>query len=197
VFVVEETLKNLHKAFIGESQARNRYAMYSKQAVKDAYYELEAVYLETAEQEREHATQLSKMINQLLAKSGKKQGPVEVEAEGAAMFGSTIDNLRGAIAGETHEFESMYPAFAKQAVQDGLPDVAKRLSAIAVAEKHHKERYEKILNAIQGGTLLKKDKPVVWYCRKCGYMHVGLTPPEKCPACDHEKEYYYTRTEEY
>jgi len=194
---MEETLKNLNKAFIGESQARNRYSMFAKQAMKDAYYELEAVFNETAEQEREHAKQLSKMINDLQAKMGKPSGPVMVDTEGAAMFGSTIDNLKGAIAGETHEFESMYPAFAKQAVADNLPEVAKRLMAISVAEKHHKERYEKLLAAIQNKTLLKKDKPVVWFCRKCGYMHTGLTPPDKCPACDHEKEYYYTRTEEY
>lgn len=194
---MEETLKNLNKAFIGESQARNRYSMFAKQAMKDAYYELEAVFLETAEQEREHAKQLSKMINQLQSKMGKSPGPVMVEAEGAAMFGSTIDNLKSAIGGETYEFESMYPDFAKQAIVDGLPDVAKRLMAISVAEKHHKERYEKLLVAIQDGTLLKKDKPVIWFCRKCGYMHIGLSPPDKCPACDHEKEYYYTRTEEY
>jgi len=194
---VQKTLENLHKAFIGESQARNRYTMFAKQAMKDAYYELEAVFLETADQEREHAKQLSKMINQLQAKMGKGPGPMMVDTEGAAMFGSTLDNLKGAIGGETHEFESMYPEFAKQAVADGLPDVAKRLMAIAVAEKHHKERYEKILTAIQGGSLLKKDKPVVWFCRKCGYMHIGTSPPDKCPACDHEKEYYYVRTEEY
>ena len=194
---MEETLKNLNKAFIGESQARNRYSMFAKQAMKDAYYELEAVFNETAEQEREHAKQLSKMINDLQAKMGKPSGPVMVDTEGAAMFGSTIDNLKGAIAGETHEFTSMYPEFAKQAVADNLPEVAKRLMAISVAEKHHKERYEKLLAAIQNKTLLKKDKPVVWFCRKCGYMHTGLTPPDKCPACDHEKEYYYTRTEEY
>jgi len=194
---MEKTLKNLHKAFIGESQARNRYTMFAKQAMKDAFYELEAVFLETADQEREHAKQLSKMINTLQAKMGKGSGPVMVEAEGAAMFGSTIDNLKGAIEGENHENTSMYPDFAKQADADGLADVAKRLRAISVAEKHHKERYQKLLAAIQGGTLLKKDKPVVWFCRKCGYMHIGLTPPDKCPACDHEKEYYYTRTEEY
>jgi len=194
---MEETIKNLNKAFIGESQARNRYTMFAKQAMKDAYYELESVFLETADQEREHAKQLSKMINDLLVKSGKKPGPVMVETEGAAMFGSTIDNLKGAIGGETHEFTSMYPEFAKQAVKDKLPDVAKRLMAIAVAEKHHKERYEKMLAAIENKTLLVKPKPVVWFCRKCGYMHIGTSPPDKCPACDHEKEYYYMRNEEY
>jgi len=194
---MEETLKNLHKAFIGESQARNRYTMAAKQAMKDGFYELEAVFLETADQEREHAKQLSKMINQLAVKAGKKPAPLLVEAEGAAMFGSSIDNLKWAIAGETYENTEMYPSFAKQAVKDGLPDIAKRLSSIGAAEKHHKERYEKLLKVITMGTLLKKDKPVVWYCRKCGYMHIGLSPPDKCPSCDHEKEYFYMRTEEW
>ncbi|MCX6803205.1 MAG: rubrerythrin family protein [Candidatus Diapherotrites archaeon] len=194
---MEETLKNLHKAFIGESQARNRYSMFAKQAMKDNYFELESVFLETAEQEREHATQLSKMINQLAAKAGKKPAPLMVEAEGAAMFGSTLDNLKWSIAGETHEFTQMYPDFAKQAVKDNLPDIAKRFASIGVAEKHHKERYEKIQKAIVDGTLLKKEKPVIWFCRKCGYMHIGLTPPDKCPSCDHLKEYFYTRVEEY
>lgn len=194
---MEETVKNLHRAFIGESQARNRYTMAAKQAMKENLFELEAVFLETADQEREHAKQLSKLINQLAVKNGKKPAPVMVEAEGAAMFGSSIENLKWAIEGETHETTSMYPDYAKQAMKDGLPDVAKRLSSIGAAEKHHKERYEKILKAIVEGTLLKKEKPVIWFCRKCGYMHIGLTPPEKCPSCDHEKEYFYTRIEEW
>ena len=131
---MEETVKNLIKAFIGESQARNRYTMYAKQARKDGYYELEAVFLETAEQEREHAKQLSKMINQLQAKMGKTPEAVMVEAEGAAMFATTKENLKWAIEGEAYENTTMYPDFAKQAVKDGLPDVAKKLSAIGVAE---------------------------------------------------------------
>ncbi|NMA44318.1 MAG: rubrerythrin family protein [Candidatus Diapherotrites archaeon] len=194
---MEETVKNLIKAFIGESQARNRYTMYAKQARKDGYYELEAVFLETAEQEREHAKQLSKMINQLQAKMGKTPEAVMVEAEGAAMFATTKENLKWAIEGEAYENTTMYPDFAKQAVKDGLPDVAKKLSAIGVAEKHHKERYEKLLKVIEDGTLLKKEKPVIWYCRKCGYVHIGTNPPEKCPSCDHEKEYFYMGNEEY
>lgn len=194
---MEETLKNLLKAFIGESQARNRYTMFAKQAMKEDYYELEAVFLITADQEREHAKQLSKMINQLQAKMGKKSEPVMVEANGEAMFATTKENLKWAIEGENYENTQMYPSFAKQAIADGLPDVAKRLAAIGVAEKHHKERYEKLLKVIEDGTLLNKEKPVIWYCRKCGYVHIGNTPPEKCPSCDHEKEYFYMGNEEY
>jgi len=194
---MEETLKNLHKAFIGESQARNRYTMWSKQALTDGYDQLGGIFLETAEQEREHAQQLSKMINQLLAKGGKKQGPVEVEAEGAAMFGTTQENLKNAIAGEHYENTSMYPGFAKTAKKEGLPEISARLSAIGVAEAHHEERYAKFLKVIQDKTIFKKQKPITWVCRKCGYQHVGVSPPDKCPACSHEKGFYQIKCEEY
>lgn len=195
---MQETLKNLGKAFIGESQARNRYTMFAKQAMKDNYHTLEAIFLETAEQEREHAKQLSKMINQLKAKMGEKAPlHVEVTVPAEANFGTTADNLKGAIEGETYENTTMYPEFAKVAKEEGLEDIARRLLAIGAAEKHHKERYQKILAAIENDTLLKKDKPVVWFCRKCGYMHIGTSPPGKCPSCDHEQEYFYLGNEEY
>jgi len=194
---VEQTLKNLHKAFIGESQARNRYTMWSKQANKDGYDQISGIFLETAEQEREHANQLSKMINQLLAKGGKAQGPIQVEAEGAAMFGTTKENLKNAIAGEHHETTSMYPEFAATADKEGLPEVAARLRAIAVAEAHHEERYAKLLAVIQNKTIFAKPAPVKWVCRKCGYEHTGATPPGKCPACSHETGYYQLKAEEY
>jgi len=194
---MEETLKNLHKAFIGESQARNRYTMWSKQASTDGYDQISGIFLETAEQEREHAQQLSKMINQLLAKNNKKQGPVEVEAEGAAMFGDTKTNLKNAIAGETFETTKMYPGFAKTAEEEGLHEVAGRLKAIGVAESHHAERYSKLLKVLEDKTIFKKTTAQVWVCRKCGYQHKGVSPPEKCPACSHEKGFYQLRCEEY
>ena len=194
---MEETLKNLHKAFIGESQARNRYTMWSKQASTDGYDQLSAIFLETAEQEREHAQQLSKMINQLLAKNKKKQGPVEVEAEGVAMFGDTVANLKNAIAGEHWENTEMYPGFAKAADDEDLKDVATRLRAIAVAEGHHEERYSKFLKVIQDKTIFKKTTAQVWVCRKCGYQHTGVSPPDKCPACSHEKGFYQLKREDY
>ena len=194
---MEETLKNLHKAFIGESQARNRYTMWAKQALTEGYDQINGIFLETAEQEREHATQLSKMINQLLEKNKKKQGPVEVDAEGAAMFGKTKENLKNAIAGEHYETSEMYPGFAKIADIEGLPEIATRLRAIAVAEAHHEERYAKLLKELQLGTLLKKTTTQVWVCRKCGYQHKGVSPPDKCPACNHEKGYYQLKCEDY
>ncbi len=194
---MEETLKNLHKAFIGESQARNRYTMYAKQAKKDGYEQIAGIFEETAKQEREHAKQLSKMINQLNAKMGKEQSSIEVLAEGNAMFSDTIKNLEGAINGEHYENVTMYPEFAAQAKKDGLEDVAKRLTSIGLAEKHHEERYIKLVEQIKAGTLFEKDEVRAWTCRKCGYVHLGKTPPEKCPSCSHETAYFQLKCEEY
>ena len=194
---MEETLKNLHKAFIGESQARNRYAMAAKQAGKDGYDQLSAIFAETAEHEREHAKQLSKMINQLTEKAGKEQTAITVEAEGAAMFGDTATNLKNAIAGENHETTVMYPEFAKKAEEEGLPEVAQRLKSIGKAEAHHEERYSKLLKEVEAGTMFKKEEEKVWFCRKCGYEHKGAGPPPKCPACSHETMYYQIKCEDY
>ncbi|MBT4870969.1 MAG: rubrerythrin family protein [Candidatus Diapherotrites archaeon] len=194
---MEETLKNLHKAFAGESQARNRYTMSAKQAKKDGYEQLAAIFEETAEHEREHAKQLSKMINGLVEKMGKEQGPIQIEAEGAAMFGDTATNLKNAIAGEHFETTTMYPEFAKQAQVDGLPEIAVKLNAIGKAEAHHEERYGKLLKEVEAKTMFKKDEEKVWICRKCGYEHKGNTPPAKCPACSHETAYYQLKCEEY
>ncbi len=194
---MEETLKNLHKAFIGESQARNRYTMYAKQAVKDGYDQIGAIFTETAEQEREHAKQLSKMINQLVEKMGKTQGPVVVETEGASMFAGTATNLKGAIAGENYENTTMYPEFAAKAEEEGLNDIAVRLRSIGKAEKHHEERYAKLLENVEKGTVFKKEEEKEWVCRKCGYIHNGNTPPAKCPSCSHETMYFELRCEEF
>ena len=194
---MEETLKNLHKAFIGESQARNRYTMAAKQALKDGYDQLSAIFTETAEQEREHAKQLSKMINQLTEKMGKEQSAIIVEAEGAAMFEDTATNLANAIAGEHFETTTMYPEFAAKAEEEGLGDIAIRLKSIGKAEAHHEERYTKLLKEVQEGTMFKKEEEKEWFCRKCGYVHKGKSPPEKCPACSHEAFYYQLKCEEY
>jgi rubrerythrin len=194
---MDETLKNLHKAFAGESQARNRYAMYAKQAKKEGFEQIASIFEETADQEREHAKQLSKMINELTVKMGQTQGPVIIEAEGAAMFGDTKTNLKGAIAGETYETSTMYPEFATQAKNDGLEEIAKRLMAIGVAERHHAQRYQKLSDLVEAGKVFEKDDVKQWVCRKCGYVHTGRTPPEECPACSHKEAYYQIKSEEY
>ncbi len=191
-------MKNLGKAFIGESQARNRYTYYSKQALKDNYPQLSDIFELTANQEKEHAKQLLLMMNELKTKEGMRPSDlVLVETEANTTFADTKINLEAAIAGELHETNSMYPDFAKTAQAEGLVEIVGKLRAIAVAERHHAERYQKFLDRIRTGTLWKRDKPVKWICRECGYEHTGTEPPKACPACKHDYWFYQVKNEEY
>ena len=191
---MQKTIENLTKAFIGESQARNRYTFYAQQAKKEGYEQIASVFLETAEQEKTHAKRLFELI-QALNKQGLNE--IKVEASAPTIYGNTTENLKASIAGENYEYTEMYPAFAKIAEQEGLTDIAKRLRAIAKAEEHHEERYKKLLSQVEEGTVFKKDKETVWVCRECGYVHIGNEAPEKCPACDHPQAYYQVKCEEY
>ncbi|MDI9645713.1 MAG: rubrerythrin family protein [Archaeoglobales archaeon] len=179
------TLENLVKAFIGESMARNRYTFYAKIAKEEGYVFLQKVFLETAENEREHATQLFKFIQML-----KKTESVEVVAEAPLTLGNTIENLKSAIKGENYENTKMYPEFANEAEKEGYEEIAKTLRAIAKAEEHHERRYLRLLEEIEKGTFFKRDKETVWVCLECGYVHIGKEPPEECPSCKHSKAYY-------
>lgn len=190
---MSKTLDNLTKAFIGESQARNRYTIYSKQAKKDGYEQIAEIFLQTAENEREHAKWLFRLINEIK----KSDDSVIVEAEAPTVLGDTIANLKGAIAGEHYENSEMYPEFAETAEKEGYPEIAKRLAAIGEAEKHHETRYKMLLKIVEEGTVIKKNKPVQWMCRKCGRVETGMTPPEKCPACDHPSKYFEIICDEY
>ena len=194
---MKKTIENLTKAFIGESQARNRYSMYAKIAKKEGYEQLAAIFLETSEQEQEHAKQLFRMINILKKQENEEINSVIVEAEAPTTLGNTKDNLESSINGEHYEHSSMYPEFADIAEQEGLMDVATRLRAIAVAEKHHEERYKKFLSNIKDGSIFKKGEKKIWICRKCGYVHIGDTPPDICPSCSHPKNYFQIQCEEY
>ena len=194
---MENTIKNLAQAFIGESQARNRYTIYSKIAKKEGYEQLAEVFLLTAENEREHAKWLYRMIDELKKKAGEKIGDIMVESTVPMVLGNTIDNLKEAIAGENYENTEMYPGFASLAEKNGFREIAARLRAIAVAERHHEERYKKFLEQIEKKTVFKKEKKVYWVCRKCGYVHEGVEPPERCPACSHPKNYFELKCEEY
>ncbi|MFA5931650.1 MAG: rubrerythrin family protein [archaeon] len=198
---MEKTLKNLGKAFIGESQARNRYTFFSKQALKDGYPQLSDIFAATAEQEREHAKQLALMINDLRekAKKAKIKLPEDnvVEAKAESLFADTKTNLTSAVAGENYETTEMYPTFSKIAAEEGLVEISGKLRAIGMAENHHKERYLSYLEAMENGTLWKKDKPVKWVCRECGYEHTGSEPPKACPACKHEHYFYQVKCENY
>ena len=190
---MKETLKNLTKAFIGESQARNRYTFYAKIARKEGFEQIAGIFLITAENEKEHAKRLFEHIQELK----KDLEEIKVEAAAPVVYGNTAENLKAAISGENYEYTEMYPEFAKVAEKEGLSKIAARLRSIAVAEKHHEERYKRLLKEIEEKTVFKKDKEVWWVCRECGYVHFGKEPPKKCPICDHERSYYEVKCEEY
>jgi rubrerythrin len=195
---MEKTLNNLVKAFIGESQARNRYTYYSKVAQKEGYEQIGAIFLETAEQEKIHAKRIFEHIQELKKKLGKPlDSEIVVETVAPTTYDNTEKNLQAAAHGENYEYSQMYPEFAKIADEEGLPDIAKRFRSIAVAEKHHEERYLKLLGQLKKGKIFKKDEVVTWVCRECGYVHKGKEPPEKCPSCDHPRAFYQLKAEEY
>ena len=187
---MEKTIQNLTKAFIGESQARNRYTFYSKIAKKEGFEQISAIFMEIAEQEKTHAKRIFEHIQKLKDESDENLSEIKVEATAPTVYGNTAENLKAAIAGENYEYTEMYPKFAKIAEEEELTNIANRLRAIAKAEKHHKERYEKLLAAIESGTVFKKDEETVWVCRECGYTYAGSEAPKKCPSCDHPQAYY-------
>ncbi|PWI47313.1 rubrerythrin family protein [Candidatus Heimdallarchaeota archaeon B3_Heim] len=196
---MKKTYYNLLQGFVGESQARNRYTFYAKIAQKEGYPQIQRIFLETADQERQHASWFFKMAQMLKKEIGDKsldESKLD-EVVVPTVFGDTIENLKAAAAGEHYETTTMYPGFADIAEEEGLPDIAKRIRAIAIAEAHHEERYVKLLDQLKGKTLYKKEKKIYWYCAECGYMHEGTEPPEICPACSHPKKYFYRACEEY
>ena len=194
---MKNTIENLVKAFIGESQARNRYTFYAKIAKNEGFEQIAEIFLITAENEKEHASNIFKLINELKKKSSEKLDEIKVEAAAPTVLGSTAGNLKAAIAGENYEHTKMYPEFADVAEKEGFPEIAARLRAIAQAEKHHEERYKKLLKQVEAGTFFKNEKDVWWVCRECGYVHFGKEPPEKCPSCDHPRSYFQLKCEEY
>jgi len=183
---MSEILENLVKAFIGESMARNRYTFYAKQAKEEGYVFIQRVFLETAENEREHAKRLFEFIQKL---KGDNEA-IEVVAEAPLVMGNVVDNLKAAIAGEHYENTEMYPQFAEVAEKEGYVEVAARLRAIGKAEEYHEKRYRRLLEEVEKGTFFKRDEEVAWVCLECGYIHYGTEPPEECPSCGHPKAYY-------
>lgn len=193
---MEQTIKNLTKAFIGESQARNRYTYYAKVAKKEGFEQVAGIFLETADQEKEHAKRLFEHIQELKKELGDNE-EINVEAVAPTIYGTTEENLQAAIDGEHYEYTEMYPEFAETAEKEGLKKIAARLRSIAVAEKHHEERYKKLLEQVKKKSVFKKDKEVEWICRECGYEHKGKEAPKKCPSCDHEQSFYQVKCEVY
>ena len=176
------TEKNILTAFAGESQARNRYTYFASQARKDGYMQISQIFEETANQEKEHAKRLFKLL---------KGGEVEVQAAfPAGVIDTTAKNLKASAGGEHHEWAEMYPGFAEVAREEGFNSVAKVFESIAVAEKQHEKRYLGLLANVEAGTVFKKGKPVVWRCINCGYLHAGEEAPKSCPACAHPQAYF-------
>jgi len=192
--MTNKTIENLATAYVGESLARNRYTCFAKIAKKEGYEKIAEIFLLTAENEREHAKWLYYMLSELMKKEGVG-GPIKIEVEVPVVLGNTAENLKAAIEGENFENTEMYPEYAKIAEEEGYKDIAERLRAIGVAEKHHEERYKKILENLD--SFYKKDEPVEWVCMKCGYLHVGEEPPEVCPSCSHPRKYFELKCEKY
>lgn len=177
-----QTEKNILTAFCGESQARNKYTYFAAQAKKDGYAQIQHIFEETADQEKEHAKRLFKLL---------EGGEVAINAVfPAGKIGTTVENLKEAAAGENHEYNVMYPGFAVTARAEGFPHIAAIFEAIAVAEKQHEKRYKALMANIEAGKVFKREGKTTWRCRNCGYLHEGESAPEMCAACAHAKAHF-------
>lgn len=177
-----KTERNLMTAFAGESQARNRYTYFASEARKEGFVQMAGIFTETADQESQHAKRLFKFL---------EGGEVEIcAAFPAGIIGKTVDNLKASAAGEHHEWTDMYPGFAKVARTEGFEAIAVVFESIAVAEKQHEKRYLDLAKNIETGRVFRKDKPVVWRCMNCGYLHTGAEALAVCPACAHPQAHF-------
>lgn len=177
-----KTEKNIMAAFAGESQARNRYTYFASKAKKEGYEQIAAIFEETANQEKEHAKRLFKLL---------EGGEVEITGSfPAGVIGTTLENLKAAAGGENYEHVHMYPNFAKIAREEGFNSIAAIFEAIAVAEKQHEKRYLGLAANIENGTVFVKDGKTYWKCRNCGYIYEGTSAPQACPACAHPQAYF-------
>jgi len=183
------TEQNLLKSFAGESQARMRYTYFASAAKKEGYEQISAIFTETADNEKEHAKVFFKYL---------MGGPVEITATyPAGRIGRTAENLLAAAEGELEEWSDLYPQFADVADEEGFPEVAASFRKIAEVEKHHEDRYRKLLANVESGEVFKREQTVRWKCRNCGYWHEGPEAPELCPACKHPQSYFELLTEPY
>lgn len=166
---MSKTEENLKAAFAGESQARNKYTYFASVARKEGYHYIARIFEETALNEMRHAKDEFRLLDGI---------------------GDTTTNLKEAIAGENYETTTMYPDFAKDAEEEGNSEAANLFRQIAKIEAHHRDRYTKLLEIMEAGTVYKREKPIKWKCSVCGYIHEGTEPPEQCPSCKHPREYY-------
>lgn len=186
-----ETSKNLLKAFAGESQARNRYTYFASVAKKEGFEQISSIFLETADNEKEHAKIFFKYLNEI-------NEPLEITASyPAGKIGTTKENLLAAANGENEEWSSLYPEFEEIARKEGFDEIADSFKEIAEVEQEHEKRYRRLLKNLQEGKVFKKDKIVRWKCRNCGYVYEGKEAPEFCPACKHPQSYYELLEENY
>ena len=173
-----KTEENLKKAFIGESQARNKYTYFASKARKDGYEQIAAIFEESAGNEKEHAKMWFKELN------------------GGAVP-STEENLREAAEGENYEWTEMYEEFAQTAEEEGFEEIAKKFRGVAAIEKHHEERFRKLLKNIEDKKVFSKDGDTIWICRNCGHVVIGKYAPEVCPVCNHPQSFFEIKSENY
>ena len=171
-----KTEQNLRDAFAGESQARNKYTYFASKAKKEGYVQISNLFLETADNEKEHAKIWFKLLGGI---------------------GTTAENLLAAAEGENFEWTDMYARFAKEAREEGFEDIAKLFEGVGAIEKEHEERYRKLLANVQGGLVFSKDGDMIWQCRNCGHIVVGKQAPEVCPVCAHPQAYFQVKAENY
>ena len=184
-----ETEKNLLASFAGESQARNRYTYFAGVANKEGYRQIEAIFKETADNEKEHAKRFFKFL---------EGGGVEITAMyPAGVIGTTLENLKASAEGENEEHTKLYPAAAETAEKEGFKEIATAFTNIAKVEKEHEDRYRKLAANIEKGEVFKKDAKIRWKCRNCGYVHEGDAAPDKCPACLHPQAHFEIAAENY
>lgn len=173
-----KTEENLQAAFAGESQARNKYTYYASKARKDGFEQIAAIFEETAANEKEHAKMWFKLLH-----GGEIPG--------------TLQNLEDAAAGENYEWTDMYEDMAKDADEEGFPEIAAKFRAVGEVEKHHEERYRKLISNIEQGMVFTKDGDTIWICRNCGAIVIGKEAPEKCPVCDHPRAFFEVEAKNY
>jgi rubrerythrin len=190
-----KTAENLLKAFAGESQVRNRYTFYASVADKEGYKQIRNIFIETADNEKEHAKRFYKFL--LAGLEDELPATIKIDGTYPVMQGTTLENLKISANGENEEWSDLYPEFAKIAEEEGFPDIAYAFNMIASAEKRHEARFKKLAENIENNKVFHKDKEILWKCGNCGYVHTGSDAPEICPACIHPQGHFEVFVETY
>lgn len=190
-----KTAENLLKAFAGESQVRNRYTFYASVADKEGYKQIKNIFLETADNEKEHAKRFYKFL--LAGLKDEMPAVIEINATFPVVQGTTLENLEASANGENEEWSELYPEFAKVAEEEGFSEIASVFRMIASAEERHETRFKKLANNIANDLVFKREEKILWKCGNCGYIHEGKCAPDLCPACAHPQSYFEVFVETY